>query len=149
MPVFGATKFVRFFRTAAELDVDKNDVKRFRDVVHRRLYDMILVGEITAEANGRDLIFPQDLPITKGLQENLRAFHGLAEEIELAPILEQLAAYPPTDRVLTDEAERRLPVVAGGIALTVARSFRIIDPHLRHPQTDDWDRLDRLLDLLW
>ena len=46
MPVFGATKFVRFFRTAAGLDVDKNDVKRFRDVVHRKLYDMILMGEI-------------------------------------------------------------------------------------------------------
>jgi len=64
--------------------------------------------------------------------ENFRVFRGLDEEIELAPILEQLAGYPPTKRVLTDEAERRLPLVVGGIGLTVPHSFRIIDPQLRN-----------------
>jgi hypothetical protein len=149
MPVFGATKFVRFFRTAASLHVDKNDVKRFTDVVERKLYDMLVMAEATAEANGRDLIFPQDLPITKGLQESIRVFRGLEEEIELAPILEQLAGYPPMRRALTDETERRLPMVLGGIGLTVAHTFKTIDPQLKNPQTDDWDRLNRLVDLLW
>ena len=34
-------------------------------------------------------------------------------------------------------------VVVGGIGLTVAHTFK------KDPQTDDWDRLDRLFDLLW
>jgi len=33
MPVFGVVRFERFFRLAAELDVDKDDLKRFSDFV--------------------------------------------------------------------------------------------------------------------
>ncbi|MFC9631532.1 DUF1931 family protein [Streptomyces mirabilis] len=33
MTVMGVSKFERFFRAAAGLDVDKNDLKRYRDFV--------------------------------------------------------------------------------------------------------------------
>jgi hypothetical protein len=35
-----------------------------------------------------------DLPITKGLQECIRDFQGIDEDVELQPILDQLAARP-------------------------------------------------------
>src|ERR1700748_1954461 len=95
MPVFGVAKFERFFRAAAELDVDKNDLKRYSDFVERKLYDMLLIGQTTAGANARDIVEPWDLPITKGLQESMHAFEHIDEEIELRPILDQLAARPP------------------------------------------------------
>jgi hypothetical protein len=69
MPVFGVARFERFFRAAAGLDVDKDDLKRYRDFVHHKLYDLLLFGQVTAEANKRDLIEPHNLPITKGMQE--------------------------------------------------------------------------------
>jgi len=58
MPVFGATRLERFFRLAAELDVDKDDLKRFSDFVERKLHDLLLIGQATASANLRDLVEP-------------------------------------------------------------------------------------------
>ena len=148
MPVFGVIKFERFFRTAAGLNVDKNDIKRFDSFVRDKLGDMILMAEATARANNRDLIYPQDLPITKGLQETMHAFRRMEPELELAPILEQLAGYPPPNFTLTIETEQRLPAVVGGLALAVARTFTIVDPQLTNPQSSDWERVFRLFDTL-
>src|SRR6266550_126396 len=103
MPVIGVAKFERFFRVAAELDVDKDDLKRYSDFVEKKLYDLLLIGQATASANGRDIVEPQDLPITKGLQESTHAFRKMDEEIELAPILQRLATYPPLDRAPSAE----------------------------------------------
>jgi hypothetical protein len=148
MQMFGGKRFERFFRAAAGLDVDKTDIKRFQDLLLHKLHDMILLAEATAEANDRDLICPQDLPITKGLQENMHAFRRMDEDIELAPILEQLAVYPPLTRDLSVDAERRLPIVVGGLGVAVARTFVTIDPQLTNPQTNDWERIGRVFDLL-
>lgn len=48
MPVMGAPEFLRFFRIAAGLDVDTNDLKRYNDFVNQKLYDMFLIGKATA-----------------------------------------------------------------------------------------------------
>ncbi|MCG0283749.1 DUF1931 family protein [Streptomyces sp. PSAA01] len=39
MTVMGVSKFERFFRAAAGLDVDRNDLKRYGDFVDAKLYD--------------------------------------------------------------------------------------------------------------
>jgi Domain of unknown function (DUF1931) len=148
MSVMGVAKFERFFRAAASLDVDKDDLKRFDDFVHRKVYDLLVMAQGTAKANGRDIIAPRDLPITKGLQERMHEFADLDEEIELRPILAALAAYPPLDLVLSDETERRLPDMVGGLSLALARAFKLIDPGLRNPQTAQWERAFRLFRLL-
>jgi hypothetical protein len=74
--VSGVARFERLFRAAAGLDVDKEDIKRYRDFVNRKLYDVLIRGEETAKANGRDLIEPIDLPITKGLRECIHFVQG-------------------------------------------------------------------------
>ena len=82
----GVPLFERFFRLAASLDVDKQDLKRYRDFVNHKIRDLLIRGEAAAKANGRNAIEPFDLPITKGLlapwlgcrAENLsRAFMAL------------------------------------------------------------------------
>jgi hypothetical protein len=88
MPVMGVARFERFFRLAAGLDVDKDDLKRYGDFVDQKLYDLLLVGQAAAKANGRDVVQPSDLPITKGLQERIHEFGELDEEVELQPILD-------------------------------------------------------------
>jgi hypothetical protein len=148
MPMFGVAKFERFFRLAAELDVDKDDLKRYSDFAHRKLYDLLMIGQVTAAANLRDVIEPHDLPITKGLQENIHRFRRMEEEIELGPILKQLSAYPPLDRALSEETEARLPLVLGGLSLALAHTFKVIDPELKNPQARHWERAFRIFDLL-
>jgi Domain of unknown function (DUF1931) len=94
------------------------------------------------------LIHPFDLPITKGLQESVRAFRKLDQEIELKPILASFAALPPLARACSLETGARLPEIAGGLSLALARTFKIIDPDLKNPQSEHWERSFRIFDLL-
>jgi hypothetical protein len=146
--VMGVARFERFFRTAARLDVDKQDLKRFSEFINHKIYDLLLRAEAAAKANGRDIIEPFDLPITKGLQESIHAFREMDETIELQPILDYLTARPPLDLAYSDATEARLPSIAGGLSVALARTFRIIDPDLKNPETKHRERCFRIFDLL-
>ena len=146
--VMGLARFERFFRLAAGLDVDKQDLKRYSDFINRKIYDLLVRGVAAAKANGRDIIEPFDLPITKGLQECIHAFREIDDEIELQPILDHLTARPPLDLAYRDETEARLPAIAGGLSVALARSFKIIDPDQKHPHGKQWQRSIRVFDLL-
>jgi hypothetical protein len=82
------------------------------------------------------------------LQETLHVFKKMNEEIELAPILEHLAALPPLDLAISAETEARLPVVAGGLSVALARTFKVIDPALRTPHALHWERTFEMFNLL-
>jgi hypothetical protein len=148
VPPTAIATFERFFRAASSLDIDKNDIKRFDDFVHGKLYDLLLIGEAHAKANARDIMEPWDLPITKGLQESIHRFRTLDTDVGLGPVLERLATYPPLGAVPSEETEARLPEVLGGLSLALARSFKIIEPDLPNPQTVHWERAHGLFDLL-
>jgi hypothetical protein len=148
MPVMSIPRFERFFRAAASLDVDKDDVKRYIDFVNHKIYDLLVRGEATAKANNRDVIEPWDLPITKGLQERINEFERLDDDIELEPILEKLTAWPQLDASLSEETEEQLPIVAGGLSVALARAFLLLDPDVKNPQSAHWERALRLFDLL-
>ena len=148
MELFGISSFERFFRQAASLDVDKDDLRRFDEFVNDRIYALLLRGVANAKANGRDIIEPQDLPITKGLQESIHAFEEIDEDVSLDAVLEQLTRRPPLDVAYSDETQDRLPQLAGGIGVALARTFRILDEKVKNPQTEQWDRATRVFDLL-
>ncbi|AUY48362.1 DUF1931 family protein [Streptomyces sp. CB01881] len=148
MPVMGIPKFERFFRAAAGLDVNKNDLKRYNDFVDAKLYDLFLIGMANAKANDRDIVEPQDLPVTKGLQESIHAFKKLDEGIELRPLLDQLAARPALGMEAAEDTQQRLPVLAGGLSVALARALRTIARDTRRPSTDQWDEAFELFDLL-
>jgi len=146
--VMSVAKFERFFRIAAGLDVDKQDLKRYSDFINRKIYDLLLRAQAAAKANGRVIIEPFDLPITKGLQECIHEFEELDEQIELRPILDQLTARPPLDLAYGEDVEAWLPEVVGGLSLALARAFKIIDGSLKNPATEHWQKCFRIVDLL-
>jgi hypothetical protein len=148
MPVMAVSRFEHFFRSAAGIDVDKSDLKRYNDFINRKLYDMLVVAEAAAKSNLRDIIQPWDLPITAGLQELMYDFRDLDEELDLAPILEQLTALPPLDLSLSVDTEARLPAIVGGLSVALARAFKIIDPKVKNPASEQWERTIRVFDLL-
>lgn len=148
MPVFGIAKFERFFRASAGLDVDKEDLERYRDFINQKVYDLLLRGQAAAKANGRDIIEAFDLPVTRGLQECIHAFRAIDQTIELKPIPDRLTALPPLDLAYSDETEARLPELVGGLSVALARTFKILDPDLKNPQTQHWERAFRIFDLL-
>jgi Domain of unknown function (DUF1931) len=112
--VMGVARFERLFRVAAGLDIHKQDLKRYSDFINHKLYDLLVRGEATAKANGRDVIQPWDLPITKGLQESIHAFRQMDEEIDLQPILDQLSARPPSTSRTARRPRRASPNLREG-----------------------------------
>jgi hypothetical protein len=148
MPLVAVARFERFFRAVASLDVDKEDLRRYDDFVIRKLNDLLLRGRAIARANGRDVIQPYDLPITKGLQERIQEFKKLDEAHAVRPFLDDLTDWRPADLILSDDAEAALPDIAGGLSIAAARALKIVDPELKNPQTEQWERTFRLFDLL-
>ena len=148
MAVLGFVKFEQLFRAAGGVDVDRDDVRRYLEFVNDALYDLLIIGRNTARANARDVIQPQDLPVTKGLQESTHAFLKLEEQIELGPILDELAARPPLDVTLSDETADRLPLLFGGISVALARTFRLIDAKVKAVHSEEWERAFAVFRLL-
>ena len=148
MPVTAVPQFERFFRATSSLDVDKSDVKRCRDFIYQNIYDLLVIAAATAKTNGRDIIEPADLPITKGLQESIHKFRRLDQDIELLPVLDELTDYPQLELGLSGETIEQLPMIAGGLTLALSCTFPIIDPDVKNPQTEQWERAFRLFDLL-
>ena len=144
----GVPQFQRFFREAASLDVDKNDLKRYSDFVNRKVNDLLVVGNASASANSRDVIEPYDLPITKGLQENIHRFRRMGMESELDPLLAPMVRHGPLDRELTPETEERLIPIAGGLSMGLAQTFKQVDTKLENPSSEHWERAFVIFDQL-
>ena len=60
--VEGTHQIVHFFRAAAELDIDKEDLKRYYDFVDQKIADLLLMAQHTAKSNDRTAVEPRDLP---------------------------------------------------------------------------------------
>jgi hypothetical protein len=146
--VIGVPKFERLFRKAAQLDVDKNDIRRVGDFLNDELFRLVVRGEANAKANGRDVIEPWDLPVTAGLQERTQEFRRLDEDVDVQPILDDLGARPPLDLALSEETEARLPELLGGLLVALARTMTETDPDVKNPATEHWERAQRLFALL-
>ncbi len=50
--IMGVARFERFFRAAAGLDVDKQDLKRYSDFVTHKIYDLLLRSQAAARLMG-------------------------------------------------------------------------------------------------
>ena len=148
MAVTSVSSWERFFRAAAGLNIDKNDVKRHQDFVDARLRQLIVRAEAVAKANGRDLIEFWDLPITAGLQTCLHDFEDLDADLDLTGALREIAPVPPTDFDYSEEARNSLASVAGGVSVALARVLRLLDPEVKNPQTTHWERAEQLFDVL-
>jgi hypothetical protein len=138
----------QLFRRAAGLDLDKSDFGRLEEFVRRKVEDLVVRGEANARANGRDVVQPWDLPITKGLQETIHRFRLINAELQLTDYLAGLIRLPPTDLAIGEDTEARFSEIAGALCIALAETFRIIDEDLKNPMTQDWERAYRLFDLL-
>jgi hypothetical protein len=140
--------FERFFRSAAGIKVDKNDLRRFHEFVDEQIDDFSIAGRDAAKWNGRDVIEPQDLPVTKGIQELTREFDKLDEADEVRDLLRQQVRRPPADVTFGEDTEQFLVDLFGGVSIALGRTFRVMDPKSENPTTQDWDRAFALFRML-
>ncbi|OMH40503.1 DUF1931 family protein [Desulfurobacterium indicum] len=147
MAIVGFGKLETLFRKAAGLDIDKNKAKAITDIVEKKLYDLLLIGERNAKYNGRDVIWECDVPLTKGFLETIQKFKELEEQLELQDILDFLATQPPLKYPLEAELENKLPEIVGTLLFIIARIIKTVDEGCRQPSTEDIERAGKILDL--
>ncbi len=147
--VMAVKQFERLFRESASLDIDKSDVKRLEDFINQRVYDLMIRGQANAKANLRDIIEVQDLPITKGLQEQIQYFKSLDEELELSVILEGQAKLPPLALEYSEELEQKLPEVVGALTVTLAKLLKLVNPKLKNPGSAEWEQVESIFELMF
>ncbi|MGZ3332784.1 MAG: DUF1931 family protein [Gemmatimonadaceae bacterium] len=146
--VMSVPKFEHFFREAAGLDIDKEDLARLDDFINKEIEGLLIRAQAAAKQNLRDVIEPQDLPITKGLQENIEQFRKFDKEFDLKPVLDQMTIRPRLDMDYSVETEARLPEIAGGLSVALAHIFKIIDPRLKNPFGAEWERATKVFNEL-
>jgi hypothetical protein len=145
----GIPVFERFFRSVGSVKIDKNDVRRLRTFVDEQIDNIAIAGRDSAKWNGRDVIVPQDLPITAGVQERMREFDKLGEAGEIRELLRQQLRRPPATVTFAEDTEQLLPELFGGLAVALAQSFRVIDPTLKNPSPQHWERAFQLFRLVF
>jgi hypothetical protein len=146
--IMGYTRMKEFLRRSAGVDIDKSDMDRLTDLIGRKLNDLLVIGVRNASYNNRDIVMEPDLPLTKGILEHIKVFRRYEEEIDLKPILDHLATYPPLERTLSLDVEAKLPDILGTLAMLAGQALKIIDPDVENPGRDLWDRVLRLMELL-
>ncbi len=146
--VMGVKNLQRLFRRVAGLEIDKSDVKRLNDFIGNRLHALLIQGQVAASVNDRDIIDYQDIPITNGLQQAIRDFAELDEELSLAPILEQQLTLPPLRMEISVLLEKKLPLLVGGITVSLARIFRTVNADLKNPTTKEWEQVKEIYNTL-
>src|SRR6202022_2068121 len=120
----GIPRVQAVFRSIGSVKIDKNDVRRFRKFVDEQIDNIAIAGRDSAKWNGRDVIVPQDLPITAGVQERMREFDKLEEAAEIRELLRQQLRRPPATVTFAEDTEQLLPELFGGLAVPPARPFR-------------------------
>jgi hypothetical protein len=145
----GIRVFEQFFRSVASIEIDKSDVRRFREFVDEQIDDIAIAGRNSAKWNGRDVVVAQDLPITKGVQERMREFDKLEEAEEIRELLRQVVRQPPGDVAFAEDTERLLPELFGGLSIALARSFRVVDTRVSNPSTEHWNRVFTIFRLVF
>lgn len=146
--IMGHTRMKGFLHRSAAIDIDKSDMDRLTDLIGRKLNDLLVIGVRNASYNNRDIVMEPDLPLTKGILEHIKVFRRYEEELDLKPILEHLAAYPPLERTLSLDVEAMLPDLVGTLAMLAGQAIKIIDPEVKNPASNVWDQVFRLMELL-
>lgn len=146
--VMAIRQFERLFREAASLDIDKSDLKRLEEFIALRLHDLLVRGQASAKMNGRDLIEYADLPITAGLQENIQEFRKLDETLNLSPILDKLSGQPLLDLDYAESTLERIPEITGGMTISLAKVFCVLDERLKNPGSDEWEKVEQIYRIL-
>ena len=144
----GYTRLKELLRRSARLDIDKSDTERLTELIGKKLNDLLVIGVRNASYNNRDIIMEPDLPLTKGILEHLKDFRRYEESIELQPILDHLATYPPLERPLSLEVEAMLPELVGTLAVLAGQAMKIVDPGVKNPGSDMWERVRGLMELM-
>lgn len=137
---YGAAWLQAFLHQGSGLRFDEGQAAQVAALAERKLVDLFDVAETTALANGRAQILFHDVPITKGLRQQIDEAAALAGSVELRPLLVFLAdAGVPGP--LDEHVRHAIPKMMAALLLLAARVIAILEPSDMSTE----ERLERLL----
>jgi hypothetical protein len=146
--IIGFSKFEALFRKAASLDIDKSDLKRFIVLINEKISDLFIIANAAAKANERVIIQLYDLPITKGIQEDINEFKKYDDYLELTPVLEKVVTMPQLNITYSEEVEKIVIELVWALSVISAKILKVINPNLKNPTSEDWEKVRNLFDIL-
>ncbi len=123
----------QFLRRAGGFHFSEEQAERIVALVEDKLRDLFAVAEDTALANGRMIVMPHDLPLTKGLRATMREHEALSREIELTPALRFLAESGLTPRY-DEQVKQSVPSLVGALLVLTGKIIAIVDPDNLKPE---------------
>lgn len=140
--------FERFFRLVANVKVEPHDAARYHQFVTRKLQEMLEHAQAVSRANDRTRIRVCDLAIPSGLQQSMDVYRSLEPLLALDSTLRVVEVQTVHGVDCPLEIEQLLPVIAGGLAIALGRSFRIVEARLQHAYRMHWDTAFELMELV-
>lgn len=117
----------QFLAATSGLRVDKSQAEAIVASTERKLTDLFDVAENTALANGREMVYWHDLPLTKGFQATLRTYERRANEPAPAAIeacLRDMGILSGFD----EQVRARLPRLFGALLFVTGRVLVLLTP---------------------
>jgi osmotically-inducible protein OsmY len=148
-------------RQATGLDLDEAQATAMVRLAERKLADLFDVAKDTALANGREVIFRHDLPLTKGLRRSMEEVAHLTADTSIKPVLSFLADVG-VGGTLDDAVRSELPRLTAALLVVTGRIVAIVNPthplpterlallsrvHDDRPTAGELERAARVLDL--
>ncbi|WP_457548658.1 DUF1931 family protein [Archaeoglobus sp.] len=138
----------KILEETCELDLYKVEAGRMMDIVEKKLADLFEVAYNKAKAEGREMIMPRDLPLTKGFLNSMELFRKAIERqnVDVEPIKKFVLRELPVDAPLQDELIDELPIITGTLFVLIGRVIKALHPDVERVKDEHIDEAKRVLD---
>ena len=147
MAVAGLHKIEALYKEVAGLRIAKNKVKELSDYIDEKFHDILIIGKANANANDREIIALNDLPLSKAFQEEMQRFAELETTLELQEILDHIATLPP-NYDLDSETEEKLPEIVGTLIVILAKVTKELSRDDKLVSEEEHETAERIMNLM-
>ena len=120
----GFDKLDHYFRTELDIDLTDETIELLLESVKTAFGKLFHGAEQRAKWNGRDFIALADLNITKALEEHIKNFQKIEQDMGVEELLEYIAFVPPVDMKVGEDLNGEYKNIMGGLLLMHAELIK-------------------------
>ncbi|WP_461828693.1 DUF1931 family protein [Aquifex sp.] len=141
----GFDKLDHYFRTELGIDLTDETIQMLLDGVRATFGKLFHGAEQRARWNGRDFITLADLNITKALEEHIKSFQKIEQDMGADELLEYIAFIPPVEMEVGEDLKTEYRNIFGGLLLMYAQVIKLATGE-KKPSTTAMEYVQHLVD---
>ena len=145
--IFGSKRIQEMMRRLGGLSPVREDADSVSEIISRKVYSLLLTGEKNAGGARRDIIVPQDLPVTEPLREYRERYLLYDGAREMETVLAEMVSYPALGAAVSEETENLVHELAGALLMVSIELVKILEPGNVNPGKPAWRRVSDVMDL--